>query len=51
MGGVRAVNALDIEIMGVAGTSAGAIVAALLAVGYTGMYLTQPRIVAGIEFA
>lgn len=42
MGALSAINELDIKIEGVAGTSAGSIVAALIAAGYTANELLDP---------
>ncbi|HEX8595701.1 MAG TPA: patatin-like phospholipase family protein [Pseudomonas sp.] len=42
VGALTAINELDLDIRGVSGTSAGSIVAALIAVGYTGRDLLDP---------
>lgn len=42
VGALTAINELELEIKGVAGTSAGSIVASLIAVGYTGSDLLDP---------
>ncbi|NWC48927.1 patatin-like phospholipase family protein [Pseudomonas edaphica] len=41
-GALLAINDLDLEIKGVAGTSAGSMIAALIASGYTGKELVDP---------
>ena len=42
-GALLAINDLDLDIKGVAGTSAGSMIAALIAAGYTGKELVDPE--------
>jgi NTE family protein len=43
VGGIIAINNLDLDIKGIAGTSAGSMVAALVAAGYRGEDLINPK--------
>ncbi|MNU56285.1 Patatin-like phospholipase [compost metagenome] len=42
IGGLIAINDLELDILGVSGTSAGSMIAALVAVGYKGLDLVDP---------